>query len=418
MGRFLFAVISLLAFQQSCGDLGAALRRREGKTAPEVVRSTAGPLAVRLERVDARALPGHRHTKDSFYVGNITIGHPPQRLQVLFDTASGHVLLPHRVCKSAACLEHRRYSPWESSTSVDVNSDGGAVEEGARLASGRVNRTVVTVEFTQADLGSGRASGVLVRDNVCLSSALGDGQACANLAVLAAMSLDDEPFRAMPHDGILGLALEGLAAGALSSFYERLMDSSHDLLPQFGLSMGPTGGEITFGGHDFARLAAPLRWLPVARPEEGFWQVKIQAVRVGNVTVDPCSAGCRGIIDTGSSSLGVLQDRLHKILPSLSTASMVAGGCQGPTLQLDLGGFVLALEAEDYTGSSCEPELGQLSLDPKEYPGVYALGTTVLHRYYTAFDWAGARVGFAPFADSAGVSSTESAEGSEQTIVV
>lgn len=405
----LFALTLVLAFPQPLGDLGAALRRRGyggGATPVPAVVPPSGPLVVQLERVEARALTGrHRHTRDSFYVGNISIGHPPQRLQVLFDTGSGHVLLPHRGCESPACLEHRRYSPWESSTAMDVNEEGGAVQTGTRLAQGPVNRTVVTVEFAQADLGSGAAKGVLVRDNVCLGSAAGGAQACASLAVLAATRLDDEPFRAMPHDGILGLALEGLGAGALSSFYERLMDGSQDLLPHFGLLMDSTRGEIIFGGHDHARLAAPLQWFPVASPEEGFWQVKIHSVRVGSVTVDECSAGCRGIIDTGSSSLGAQKDGLQKLLPRLKTASAVSGKCRGPDLHLDLRGFVLVMTAEDYTGTACEPELGLLDLDPKKFLNVYALGTSALHRSYTAFDWAGARLGFAPLAATPRLSS-------------
>mmetsp|Transcript_30566 Transcript_30566/g.82756 ORF Transcript_30566/g.82756 Transcript_30566/m.82756 type:complete len:342 (-) Transcript_30566:142-1167(-) len=341
-------------------------------------------------------------------------------MQVLFDTASGLLTVPHRACTSPACLEHRRYSPWESSTAVDVNNDGGAVQAGERLAHGKVNRSVVTLGFSQADLGSGDAKGVLIRDSVCLQSSSGHGHACAKLAVLAAIKLDDEPFRAMPHDGILGLALEGLATGALSSFYERLMDGSEQLLPHFGLTLGESDGEIVFGGHDYDRLATPLHWFPVSKPEEGFWQVKIYEVRVGDTVVDRCLGGCRGIVDTGSSSLGVQQEGMQRLLPSLQAAVMMEGGkCGGPDLQLDLGGFEIVLEAEDYTGTSCEPELGLLDLDKKEYNGVYALGTMALHRYYSAFDWAGARVGFAPLLEARRPSSaTRMSRGSSTAVVV
>lgn len=352
-----------------------------------------------LKKVRPRDVSGKpRHSRDGFYIGVISVGLPPQRMRVMFDTASGHVLLAHRACKSRACVEHHRYSPWESSTAVDVNPGGDAVQAGVRLAKGPVNRSVVTVEFTQADLGQGQAQGVLVRDDVCLLPDSVSSQACASMAVLAATKEDDEPFRAMPHDGIVGLALEGLAAGQLSSFYERLMDSTHRLLPQFGLSLGPDGGKIIFGGHAEADLAGPIEWFPVLRPEEGFWQVRIEAIRVGNTTVDSCQSGCHGIIDTGSSSLGVPKRRLSKLLSSLSSTRSASGECEGPVLQLDLGGSFLELKAEDYSGRSCEPEFGALDMDEPQFSGVYALGTTVLHRYYTAFDWAGGNVGFAGLA--------------------
>jgi len=397
----LLAAISALAAERAWADLGAALRRQAlqqgagaSPAAPAAVAAPSGPFVVQLERVEARALAGRRprHTRDGFYVGNISLGHPPQQLRVLFDTASGHVLVPHRACRSQACLEHRRYSPWESSSSADVNPDGRGVQAGARLARGLVNRTLVTVSFTQSDLGQGEAQGVLVREDVCLAAS---GRPCANLAVLAATRQDDEPFRAMPHDGIVGLALEGLSAGGLSSFYARLLDASHALLPQFSLSLGPRGGELAFGGHGSARPGAPLRWFPVVRPREGFWQVRILAVRVGNTTADACAGGCRGVIDTGSSSLGAQAAPLRALLPLLAS-SPAAGACAGPDLALDLGGFSLVLSAEDYAGAGCEPELGSLDLDGPEFAGVYALGTTVLQNYYTAFDWASGRVGFAP----------------------
>ena len=40
--------------------------------------------------------------------------------------------------------------------------------------------------------------------------------------------------------------------------------------------------------------------------QDGFWEVAIQSVRLGNLTVHACAAphGCRGIIDTGASRLG------------------------------------------------------------------------------------------------------------------
>jgi len=358
-----------------------------------------GPFEVRLEKVGALPPAGSPETSaESFFVGNISVGRPPQQLRVLFDTGSGAVLLPHKACNSPACVAHRRYSPWKSDTAVDVNADGTHVMPGGeRLAKGRVKRTVVTVEFTQADLGEGAARGVLVRDDVCLGPAASAGKACAGLAVLAATSLADRPFGLMPHDGILGLSLEGLSTGALGSFFERLMDASPGLLPHFAISLGAADGSIVFGGHDRDRISAPLRWFPVSHPAMGFWQVQILAVRVGNVTVDACRGGCHGVIDTGSSSIGAQADKLGMLLPRLRAAAPApAGGCLGPDLLFDLGGMSLVLTAEDYTGASCKPKIGSIHLDGPEFAGFYALGTTLLHNYYTAFDWAHARVGFAP----------------------
>merc|ERR1719379_84812 len=287
------------------------------------------PLKVHLNRVKARG-----DSPATFYVGKVAVGQPPQELEVLFDTSSGHVLVPHKGCKSPACVEHKRYSPWKSTTAMDVNINGEAVDKGHRFARNGLVRTGVSVDFTQADLGEGTAKSVVVRDNVCMEGDKGD--ACVDLEVVTAIDMQDVPFRAMPNDGIVGLGLESLAAGPLLSFMSRLMGESKDVLPQFGISFGPDGGDIYFGGQSPA-LKSPLHWVPVDHPDGGYWQVDVKKVRVGGKVVDECTRGCHGVIDSGTSHLGVQSYRLHNLRPNLITESTPITGCTGPTLEFDLG---------------------------------------------------------------------------------
>jgi len=391
------AYLLTLALSPVHGDLGAAVRRAQ--RAPAVLPAAApltGPLVVPLRK--ERALRAGQH-ETSIYVGKISIGEPPQPLRVTFDTASGMVLLPHRACLNSSCLEHRRYSPWESSTAMDSNANGETIEGvHGRLAEGLHLRDVVTVGFTQADLGEGFVSGVYVRDRICVVGQQAT-KACVDLAALAATSMAETPFRSMPSDGIVGLGLESLASGHMSSFLGRLFEGSANALPQFGLALlgGGRGGELHLGGHDAAHLAAPLRWFPVAQPEDGYWQVAIRAVRVGNRTVDACQGGCHGVIDSGTSSLGVQATRSQALMRALR-ADLVQSACHGADLTFDLGSMLLVLEAKDYTSADCDLRLGALDLPEAEYHGVYALGGALLHRYYTAFDWEQKRLGFAPLA--------------------
>merc|ERR1740129_1926329 len=182
-------------------------------------------------------------------------------------------------------------------------------------------------------------------------------------------------------------------------------------LPQFGLALGTEGGELHLGGHDPAHLAGPLRWYPVDHPEAGLWQVSVQSVRVGSVTVDDCRQGCHGIVDSGVSRLGVQASKLHKLQSRLAVASPgQIAGCRGPSLTFELGGMALTLEAVDYTDSDCTPLLGKLDLEEPEWVGVYAFGSTMLRRYYAAFDWQHRRLGFAPLAGEPGSSTATVAE--------
>lgn len=203
----------------------------------------------------------------------------------------------------------------------------------------------------------------------------------------------------MPSDGIVGLGLQSLSSGPMTSFLGRLFEGSRGVLPQFGIALDGKHGELHLGAHNSARLASPLRWFPVDHPEQGFWQVAIRAVRVGNLTVDDCREGCRGVVDTGVSRLGVQANRLSALTHALAAELADGGRCRGPDLNFDLGGMVLALGEQDYIGKDCTPLVGSLDLPETEYKGVYALGGALLHRYYTAFDWDQHRLGFAPLAE-------------------
>jgi len=258
-------------------------------------------------------------------------------------------------------------------------------------------RDVATLSFSQSDLGEGEVKGVFVRDGVCVAGM--GGKACVDMAVLAAVSMDETPFLAMPSDGIIGLGLQSLSSGPMSSFLGRLFEGSVGVLRQFGIALSGEKGELHLGGHDSARLAAPLRWFPVHNPSQGFWQVAIRAVRVGNTTVDDCHQGCHGVIDTGVSRLGVQASKLQSLKKAISMASKRTGRCNGPALSFDLGGMTLTLSVQDYAGKDCSPLIGSLDLPEPEFVGFYALGGALLQRYYTAFDWEQHRLGFAPLKD-------------------
>lgn len=352
--------------------------------------AAADRLVVRLQRV-----PGNG---THFYVGRVSVGEPKQSFSVLFDTASGHVLLPHGSCKSPACHKHQRFLPWKSATALDVNSNGLPVQKDHQLTVGHVRRDAVNLEFSQADLGEGVAEAVLVKDKVCLGNDL--NQLCADVDVMAAASLEKSMFEEMPYDGIVGLGLGGLSAEAGSDFVGRLTAMHPQLRPQIGLSLGAQSGELYLGHHEVSRMAQDLTWFPVLHPEDGFWEVSVQAVRLGNRTLDSCESGCRGIIDTGASRLGVQRENFEVLRSALSTASpLVGGGCRGEDLIFDLGPMALTLRVEDYAaGNSCAPQLGALELDPKDFHGVYAFGEATLRQYYTALDWTSRRIGFAPAA--------------------
>jgi hypothetical protein len=222
---------------------------------------------------------------------------------------------------------------------------------------------------------------------------------CAKPIMVTALKMDEIPFKYMSGDGVLGLSLNGLSLGSSRNFLDNLVASQPRLKSQFGLSFGSNGGELHIGGYDSSVVANPLLWFPVFKPEEGQWQVLITSVKVGGQVIDACKEGCRAVVDTGTSRVGV-QDGVYSILDDTITALTPeyrrdSSGCAVPQLSFDLGGMEIALDAEDYTNEKCEPDLGLLDLPEAEYRGVYTFGAMVLRRYFVAFDWQHNMMGFA-----------------------
>jgi len=435
MARTLFATLALALCGRAggsppgVGPLAAFLRRGTRGGAAEQ-GPVVLPLVRRLVEVGSEADNGTAPMMKSFYVGAVRVGTGGAELgmEVFFDTSSGQVILDSVRCEATPCLLHRRYSP-----TVDLRLDGAHVPEGRRG-----NR--VDIRLDSNDAAPGRATGDLVRDTLCLGPLV--RTACAQVGLVAATNLSGGPFDDMPFDGIVGLGLESLSIGPEFSLPGRLAKAA-GLPSQFALFVGDGAApEISFGGYNEARLAAPLSWTPVARPEEGFWQVGISSIRVGGRSLGLCerfSGGCRGVVDSSSANLGVPSDLMPALLEALAVSSTEGGPCSGavgPDLHLVLeGGATLTLGPREYAGPSaraaggCGPQLHSVSTESKAAAGRFLhngtvrragglaertllLGEPLLRRYYTVFDLGAERIGFGLAAPSTlpGLEPTPAAE--------
>lgn len=357
---------------------------------------------VRLRRREARPI-GEGVAGKFFYTARAFVGQPSQALHFAMDTSSGQIILPTTFCSSPACMEHRRYQPEQSTFAHSITNDGAPTLENS------TTRDAISIGFSNFDLGDGRVTGQLVADSLCLSAdkvayshrrqydddkeSAEQNTMCKNVGLVAATDLTDAPFRAAPFDGILGLGMQGLALSQKFSFIgmpeANATLGAPQALQQFALYHGSKFGEAAFGGHNPKRLASPLGWAPVINPGEGYWQVSITRIRVGNKTLNVCQDGnCRGILDSGTSSLGVPAKAMPEFDVALAANRQIGGGCGDEAVHLELsGGVELTLKAEDHlSGSSCGPSISSLDL-PESFDGVFIFGEPVLRRYYTVYDW-------------------------------
>jgi len=242
--------------------------------------------------------------------------------------------------------------------------------------------------------------------------------------------------------------LASLAVGDEFSFFDVMTKSGKVQSAHFGvfLTEGDVEGEeseIAIGGYNEKKLLHPLAWAPVALAHFGYWQVRILAVRVDGVELDVCRDGtCRGVVDTGTSHLGIPAPHNVEVAGMLAVDAGDLLDCRlavAPVIEIELESINLTLGAENYmrrlplregvnvgsangvdllaNGSAreqntsadptpyidenqtdvtrhCTPRIMAVNIPEPVGPKLFILGEPVLHRYYSVYDWKGLQVGF------------------------
>jgi cathepsin D len=257
--------------------------------------------------------------------------------------------------------------------------------------------------------------------------------------------------------------MKNLAVQDDFSYFDVLSRSPHITTPYFGvfLTEGDSPdeeAEIAFGGINKNKVLEEVKWNNVVNVDIGYWQVRIVAVRVGGVKLDVCDDGtCRGVVDTGTSHLGLPVPWNEEINAQLTSPAEDYLDCRlknGPLLEFELDSINLTLSSWNYmrrlpiregiqvgsthgvsdavppsadntangslmnsTNSSnesedegntsaidlnatnvtrfCRPRTMAVNLSEPVGPKFFILGEPVLHKFYTVYDWEKLRVGFA-----------------------
>lgn len=322
--------------------------------AVEVPPESSRPYLVPLRR---ESVPVRRHGKiasfKTSYSGVISVGSPKrQEFRVVFDTGSGHVVLPAVECRSETCLLHQRYDMAASKSAQLVNMDGSPVSPGDYADQ-------ATIGF-----GTGEITGEFVKDKVCLGGAnvdtenAGDQPAppCLDMSLIMAIEMSAQPFKSFAFDGILGLGLKSLALSSSFSFFDVLTKGNGAGSPHFAVYLTEAEdeeeSEVAIGGYNSDRLLEPLTWSPVAKQDLGYWQVHIIAIRINGKTLDVCKDGtCHGVVDTGSSHLGVPAPHDREVAELLTQEAIDILDCRladAPTIEIELPGANITIYPETY----------------------------------------------------------------------
>jgi len=320
---------------------------------------------------------------DAQYYGEISVGTPAQKFEVVFDTGSSNLWVPSKKCSwtCVACFLHNRYDQTKSSSYVK-------------------NDTAFEIHY-----GSGSMKGFCSQEKVCI------GDLCADNQIFAeATDLPGVTFVAAKFDGILGLGYPTIAVNKITPVFNTIVEQGKaDPIFAFYLNRDPegaVGGEITFGGSNPEHYTGEITWLPVTR--QAYWQFKVDAVQSGAQTLG-CSGGCQMIADTGTSLITGPTAEIEAIQNFIGARPFVHGeyliACDQiptlPVINFVINGKEFALRGEDYVLKVTEQGVTQcisgfmgLDIQPPAGP-LWILGDVFLGRFYSVYDFKNNRVGLA-----------------------
>jgi len=310
--------------------------------------------------------------EDSQHLVTIRLGTPPQPLPLLLDSGSNSLWVPSSFCSSIGCKAHPTYNHRLSST---YHSE--EVEFEVEYRSG-----VIVGEFAKEDalLGNVTVPGLLFG---------------------LVMKEIGAAFAALPFAGIMGL---GFGSKDYPSFFDHLANLHllHRNVAGIYLSQSPQQpGELLFGDINWTLIASELVYAPLASTQ--FWDIQIDEVRIAGLKTSLCDdlrqvrGKCVAAIDTGTPILAGPSSFVSQVQALLPISPSCHGAEDLPSIEIEVGGRVLALEPQDYViyeDGICKLALMPMDVGPPRGP-LLVLGGVFLRKYYTVLDRDFSRVGFA-----------------------
>ncbi|XP_072399512.1 lysosomal aspartic protease-like [Diabrotica undecimpunctata] len=325
---------------------------------------------------------------NEYYYGEIGIGTPPQKFNVIFDTGSADLWVPSSKCDiyegdKNACLNHTQYDASKSSTYLE-------------------NGRPYHIKY-----GEGELEGFLSEDNVEVGGLVVKNQIFAE----ATKEIELDGLS----DGILGLSYPESSSQKIPTVFENMIKQGLLDKPVFSfyLSQADNGdkGELLLGGSDPKYYKGEFTYVPVSK--KSYWQVTADGISVGNHEL--CQDGCETIIDTGTTLIyGPAED--IKNINNVIGAKLLHENCDKqeicysidcntnfndlPNVVFSFGGQQFAIPPTTYIQRESHNCVTSFRIrESLNLGNIWLVGDTFLRTVYTEFDFGKDRIGFANLAN-------------------
>jgi hypothetical protein len=322
--------------------------------------------------------------QDAQYVGEITMGTPPQAFQVVYDTGSSNLWVNNQKPGIWPWSSHHpAYDHTKSSTYV-ANGTKFAIQYGSGPVSGHYSADLM--HFGGYDISNYTFAEV---DN---TKGLGMMWMMGHL------------------DGICGMGWDDISVDHVETPLRALVNSKKlsENVFAFYLGSGGAKGELVLGGVDPDHYTGDFSYSPVvetAPGKFGYWALAMDDVKIGH---DSVSNVRKAIVDSGTSLIAVATADMAKIaakvgatqmgpIPPLNKEYKIDCKADAPNIDFVIGGKTYTLTKEDYIingGGTCL--FGFMGMDvPAPAGPLYILGDVFMRAHYVKFDIDNKRLGFA-----------------------
>mmetsp|Transcript_10003 Transcript_10003/g.37842 ORF Transcript_10003/g.37842 Transcript_10003/m.37842 type:complete len:339 (-) Transcript_10003:2067-3083(-) len=310
------------------------------------------------------------------YYGEISLGTPEQKANVIFDTGSSNLWVASEKCDTS-CRGKSEYDNTESDTYVKNGS-----------------------EF-KIQYGSGPVSGYWSYDDIIMGGVPVKRQQFAEVTDASGLGA---AFQAGKFDGILGLAFESISIDHVMTPFGNAVAQGAVDEGVFCFYLGKEDGqdgELMLGGYDESYYKGEINWINLKSAT--YWELELEGVAVAGSDV---STGDKAIVDSGTSLITGPTKAIKEIAKLVGAHSFIAGeyivncdkASEMPDISFSLGGMVYTLSPEDYLIPDGQKLclFAFMGLDvPRPNGPLWILGDVFMRKYTSIFDYTNKRVGLA-----------------------